>query len=83
LISTDFDNHLEKDHKLLHYLYFFAYLKDQIHNGELSASEKLLAAQIDSRKLDFFPIEKAISLEGTDNSRVLCDNCRSPVHKHE
>jgi len=75
--GVDFRSHIENDHNIWHYLYFFVYLKEQFHkhDTELSESECELQEKINKRQfLSFFPIERAVSLQGEEeefNSQVL------------
>jgi hypothetical protein len=42
----DFVSHITSDHNIFHYLYFFAYVKDQKAKGELSPVEKYIAERV-------------------------------------
>ena len=66
--AKDFNVHLDKEHNRLHYLYFFAYLKDLAsRNLPRSDLELELSGRIANREfLKFFPVGRALSLE-TDN----------------
>jgi len=63
--GVEYLNHIENDHNIWHYVYFFAYLKDKLVNGqELTRREDWISTEIDKRDiLKFFPLERAISLE--------------------
>lgn len=66
--ARDFNVHLEQEHNRLHYLYFFAYLRDLMQRGQQQSDlEQSLAEQIRYRKfLKFFPISRARALEADD-----------------
>lgn len=70
--GIEFSTHIEKDHNIWNYLYFFAYLKDQSHKRspdkiselDLQPVEREMKRLIGRRRyLRFFPIERAGSLE--------------------
>ncbi|GAM26988.1 hypothetical protein SAMD00019534_101630, partial [Acytostelium subglobosum LB1] len=65
--GIDFNKHVEDDHNKWYYLYFFAYLKERMHNNQqnqLSDSELNALERIESNSsLSLFPIESAISLQ--------------------
>eukprot|EP01125_Pyxidicula_operculata_P015457 TRINITY_DN5248_c0_g1_i1.p1 TRINITY_DN5248_c0_g1~~TRINITY_DN5248_c0_g1_i1.p1 ORF type:complete len:2660 (+),score=527.09 TRINITY_DN5248_c0_g1_i1:28-8007(+) len=72
--SRDFNIHIEKEHNQLHYLYFFAYLRDlsaqntdTLFPRELSVLEQDIFQKIEQRKfLKFFPIGRASTLESEE-----------------
>lgn len=66
--ARDFNVHLDQEHNRLHYLYFFAYLKDLAQRGQQHSNlEQSLAEQVRHRKfLKFFPISRARALEAED-----------------
>eukprot|EP01130_Rhizamoeba_saxonica_P008534 TRINITY_DN3455_c0_g1_i1.p1 TRINITY_DN3455_c0_g1~~TRINITY_DN3455_c0_g1_i1.p1 ORF type:complete len:1630 (-),score=312.73 TRINITY_DN3455_c0_g1_i1:49-4482(-) len=69
--AKDFNEHTDNDHNRLHYLYFFAYMKELNVNNELqqlSLLEKEIRKKIKAKKfLKFFPISRAMVLEDTIN----------------
>jgi len=84
--SKDFNQHIENDHNKLHYLYFFAYLKNKKkletqnnNNFLLSPIEKEILQKVSDRKfIKFFPIGKAKCLENEEenveeNLKILRD----------
>jgi hypothetical protein len=62
---------LEKDHNRLHYLYFFAYLRERKQKNEvkqLSQLEKLVYDKIKANKaIEIFPIGRSLALETEEN----------------
>jgi len=63
--GIEFNNHVMNEHNTWHYFYFLVHLKDQLNlNLELSAMEQIVRQKIeDSRFLEVFPIERALSTE--------------------
>lgn len=70
--SKDFSKHLEKDHNRLHYLYFFAYLKERNQRGEvqqLSQLEHVIFEKLMAGKsVEVFPIGRSLTLETEESS---------------
>jgi hypothetical protein len=68
---VDFAKHLEHDHNKLHYLYFFAYLRERNQRGEvkqLSQLEQHVFDKIKANKsIDIFPIGHSIALDNEDD----------------
>lgn len=70
--SKDFLVHQEKEHNRLHYFYFFAYLKDrqralggdQALVGQSDIEADIVAKVAERNFLKFFPVGRALSLEG-------------------
>ncbi|KAF2077069.1 hypothetical protein CYY_001636 [Polysphondylium violaceum] len=71
--SIDFLKHIEDDHNKWHYLYFFAYLKERVSNGQLNQLNELEIYVLDSitnrSYINFFPYEMSMSLQGIENDK--------------
>ena len=50
--GVDFNGHTQNDHNLWHYLYFFAYLKEQKMKGDMTPIEQYLMNKV--KKLSCF-----------------------------
>ena len=50
--GVDFNGHTQNDHNLWHYLYFFAYLKEQKMKGDMTPIEQYLMNKV--KKIVFF-----------------------------
>jgi len=63
--AKDFNVHLEKEHNRLHYLYYFAYLKDLLSRGQTRNDVEIdIINRISQREfLKFFPVGRAKVLE--------------------
>eukprot|EP01125_Pyxidicula_operculata_P012937 TRINITY_DN4260_c0_g1_i1.p1 TRINITY_DN4260_c0_g1~~TRINITY_DN4260_c0_g1_i1.p1 ORF type:complete len:2529 (+),score=417.65 TRINITY_DN4260_c0_g1_i1:27-7613(+) len=90
--AKDFTVHIEKEHNVLHYFYFFAHLKDlefqRKHNGTQFSSqleEELFDAIQAKRYLKFFPVGRTLSLEDDndshDNNQKILDRVDC-LHKY-
>jgi len=71
--SIDFLKHIEDDHNKWHYLYFFAYLKERVSNGQKNQLNELEIYVLDSitnrSYINFFPYEMSMSLQGIENDK--------------
>eukprot|EP01127_Copromyxa_protea_P020925 TRINITY_DN7066_c0_g1_i1.p1 TRINITY_DN7066_c0_g1~~TRINITY_DN7066_c0_g1_i1.p1 ORF type:complete len:1333 (+),score=282.87 TRINITY_DN7066_c0_g1_i1:578-4000(+) len=85
--GIDYSAHTEQQHNRLHYLYFFAYLKDKIAKKQtksLSPLEAYIEQQISNRNfLRFLPFNRAISLEGEDEDVNIRKQLRQKFHNLE
>jgi len=57
-----FKHHIEKEHHVWNYLYYFVYLEQKAKEGELTASEGFVWRNYKDAKSGFFPLNQAISL---------------------
>jgi len=59
--ALGFDNHIRNEHNMWHYLYFYVYLKLK-PVSEYTASEYYVHKQNKKHKIDYFPVNRAVSL---------------------
>ncbi len=63
--ADGFYNHIERDHQLWNYLYYLFYLENK-DATEYNGIESEITKQLDNHDISFFPIMKAISVEGIE-----------------
>jgi len=72
---VDFNHHIESEHGLLHYLYFFTYLKSKkngINHTNLTKIESDLINMVDEGNFyKFLPLGRALSIKTHDESLIL------------
>jgi hypothetical protein len=61
--SKKFSDHIEIEHNRWNYMYYKMYLSKK-RNTDLTAREKYLKSRIDKQSIDYFPINKAMSIPG-------------------
>eukprot|EP00004_Rigifila_ramosa_P007532 TRINITY_DN1851_c0_g1_i3.p1 TRINITY_DN1851_c0_g1~~TRINITY_DN1851_c0_g1_i3.p1 ORF type:complete len:2531 (+),score=660.03 TRINITY_DN1851_c0_g1_i3:1073-7594(+) len=67
-----FEHHIEHEHNIWAYLFFFMHLREKDHT-EFTGQETYVHEMIESNKLGFFPVNKAISLEKSETEEDLSD----------
>ena len=60
---VQFDNHVKYDHNLWNYVYFLIYLRNK-NSLDYNGTESFLADRISKDDLSWFPLDRAMSLEG-------------------
>ena len=80
MFSIKFSDHVEKEHNLWHYLYFQIYV-EQKAKDELTFVEKTLLDNIARQAIDYFPLEKALSLPQSEQDEDVTEKVFYYLHK--
>ena len=76
--SRPFSYHTKHEHNEWNYIYFIAYLKNKT-STEYSGIESCIKDQIDNHDIDWFPLNKALSLKDdkTTEETIIADTVAS------